>query len=185
MRRVMILLMCCWCSLERARRSNRAPVRSRAAAGRPRRLLRRPSAAPAPPPQRVEESVPVPAISEDAIGNRSLEDLNRNSPLQARVLRTRQLGARRRWPRGRGGQRRDPEEVSDVGGHHRGTLRRARHRGVQPGARRTPRGRGQDVSRGARHRARSAAHGELRQGVPVRYRAIPKARGRRTAARIS
>ena len=38
---------------------------------------------PAPPPsQRVEESVPVPAISEDGISNRSLEDLNRNSPLQ-------------------------------------------------------------------------------------------------------
>jgi peptidoglycan-associated lipoprotein len=35
-----------------------------------------------PPPQRVEESVPVPAISEDGISNRSLEDLNRNSPLQ-------------------------------------------------------------------------------------------------------
>jgi peptidoglycan-associated lipoprotein len=40
---------------------------------------------PAPPaPQRVEESLPVPSepISEDAIGNRSLDDLNRNSPLQ-------------------------------------------------------------------------------------------------------
>jgi peptidoglycan-associated lipoprotein len=45
-----------------------------------------PAAAPAPPPpapaQRVEESVPVPAIGEDTIGNRTLEDLNRNSPLQ-------------------------------------------------------------------------------------------------------
>jgi peptidoglycan-associated lipoprotein len=48
------------------------------------------TAAPAPvpppgppaPPQRVEESVPVPAISEDGISNRTLEDLNRNSPLQ-------------------------------------------------------------------------------------------------------
>src|SRR5436189_3168785 len=40
---------------------------------------------PAPPPrpaERVEESVPVPAISEDAIGNRSLEDLNRDSPFK-------------------------------------------------------------------------------------------------------
>jgi len=34
------------------------------------------------PPQRVEEAIPVPSISEDAIGNRSLEDLNRNSPFQ-------------------------------------------------------------------------------------------------------
>jgi peptidoglycan-associated lipoprotein len=43
-----------------------------------------PAAPPAPPaaPQRVEESVPVPAINEDTIGNRTLEDLNRNSPLQ-------------------------------------------------------------------------------------------------------
>jgi peptidoglycan-associated lipoprotein len=47
-----------------------------------------PAAAPAPaappprPAERVEESVPVPAISEDAIGNRSLEDLNRNSPFK-------------------------------------------------------------------------------------------------------
>jgi peptidoglycan-associated lipoprotein len=44
-----------------------------------------PTPAPAPPPrpaERVEDSVPVPAISEDAIGNRSLEDLNRDSPFR-------------------------------------------------------------------------------------------------------
>ena len=43
-----------------------------------------PVAAPAPPapPQRIEESVPVPSIGEDGISNRTLEDLNRNSPLQ-------------------------------------------------------------------------------------------------------
>jgi peptidoglycan-associated lipoprotein len=50
-----------------------------------------PAAAPAatptlpPPPrpaERIEDSVPVPAISEDAIGNRSLEDLNRDSPFR-------------------------------------------------------------------------------------------------------
>jgi peptidoglycan-associated lipoprotein len=40
------------------------------------------SAPPPPPAQRVEESVPVPAISEDTIGNRSLEDLNRDSPFK-------------------------------------------------------------------------------------------------------
>jgi peptidoglycan-associated lipoprotein len=39
-------------------------------------------APPPPPAQRVEESVPVPAISEDTIGNRSLEDLNRDSPFR-------------------------------------------------------------------------------------------------------
>jgi peptidoglycan-associated lipoprotein len=44
-----------------------------------------PTPAPAPPPrpaERVEDSVPVPAISEDTIGNRSLEDLNRDSPFK-------------------------------------------------------------------------------------------------------
>ncbi|HEY3160154.1 MAG TPA: peptidoglycan-associated lipoprotein Pal [Vicinamibacterales bacterium] len=44
-----------------------------------------PAPAPSPPPrpaERVEESIPVPAISEDAIGNRSLEDLNRDSPFR-------------------------------------------------------------------------------------------------------
>ena len=43
----------------------------------------RPTPPPPPPPaERVEDSVPVPAISEDSIGNRSLEDLNRDSPFQ-------------------------------------------------------------------------------------------------------
>jgi peptidoglycan-associated lipoprotein len=40
---------------------------------------------PPPPPQRVEESLPVPPeppLSEDAIGNRSLDDLNRDSPFR-------------------------------------------------------------------------------------------------------
>ena len=39
---------------------------------------------PAPPPQRVEEQLPVPQqpLSEDSIANRSLDDLNRDSPLK-------------------------------------------------------------------------------------------------------
>ena len=45
-----------------------------------------PAATPPPPAprpaERVEDSVPVPAISEDTIGNRSLEDLNRDSPFK-------------------------------------------------------------------------------------------------------
>src|SRR5262245_55341385 len=45
-----------------------------------------PPIAPAPPapPQRVEESLPVPTqpLSEDSIANRSLDDLNRDSPLK-------------------------------------------------------------------------------------------------------
>ena len=44
-----------------------------------------PASAPPPPArlaERVEESIPVPAIAEDTIGNRSLEDLNRDSPFK-------------------------------------------------------------------------------------------------------
>ena len=40
---------------------------------------------PAPGPQRVDDALPVPqqpALAEDAIGNRSLDELNRNSPLE-------------------------------------------------------------------------------------------------------
>ena len=39
-------------------------------------------ATPAPPPQRVEETLPVPQQPEDSIANRSLDDLNRDSPFQ-------------------------------------------------------------------------------------------------------
>ena len=58
-----------------------------AAAPQPAPSLPAPSAAtPAPPapPQRVEESVPLPQprLSEDIVANRSLDDLNRNSPLK-------------------------------------------------------------------------------------------------------
>jgi peptidoglycan-associated lipoprotein len=41
--------------------------------------------APPPPPQRVEEALPVPAqpsLADDEIANRSLDELNRNSPLK-------------------------------------------------------------------------------------------------------
>ena len=37
---------------------------------------------PSTPPQRVEDTLPVPAQPEDAIANRSLDDLNRDSPFQ-------------------------------------------------------------------------------------------------------
>jgi peptidoglycan-associated lipoprotein len=44
-----------------------------------------PTAPPPPPPraaERVEEAIPVPSINEDNISNRSLEDLNRDSPFK-------------------------------------------------------------------------------------------------------
>jgi peptidoglycan-associated lipoprotein len=63
----------------------RTPVAAPAPAPPP--VAAPPGIAPAPttPPQRVEESLPVPqqpALADDEIGNRSLDELNRNSPLQ-------------------------------------------------------------------------------------------------------
>ena len=54
--------------------------------------------------------------------------------------------------------------------HHRGTLRRARHGGIQPGARRAARAGGADLPGVARHSGRPAADGQLRQGISVRSR---------------
>src|SRR5690554_5185878 len=54
------------------------PPPSTGSAGQP------PGVAPAPGPQRVDESLPVPqqpALADDELGNRSLDELNRNSPL--------------------------------------------------------------------------------------------------------
>jgi len=60
---------------------NKKPV---VAAPQPAPTLAPAETTPPAPPQRVEESVPVPQprLSEDAIANRSLDDLNRNSPLK-------------------------------------------------------------------------------------------------------
>jgi peptidoglycan-associated lipoprotein len=82
MRRVMIVLMVVLAFVGACAKKKPAPVAS--AAPPP---VSVPEATPGPPPpprpaERVEESVPVPAISEDAIGNRSLEDLNRDSPFR-------------------------------------------------------------------------------------------------------
>jgi len=82
MRRVMIVLMVVLAFVGACAKKKPAPVAS--AAPPP---VSVPEGTPGPPPpprpaERVEESVPVPAISEDAIGNRSLEDLNRDSPFR-------------------------------------------------------------------------------------------------------
>ena len=55
-------------------------------------------------------------------------------------------------------------------GHHRGPLRRARHRRVQPGPRRAPGRRGAVVPGGARHPGQPREDRQLREGVPVRSR---------------
>jgi peptidoglycan-associated lipoprotein len=82
MRRAMIVLMVVLACVGACAKKKPAPVAS--AAPPP---VSVPEGTPGPPPpprpaERVEESVPVPAISEDAIGNRSLEDLNRDSPFR-------------------------------------------------------------------------------------------------------
>ena len=70
-------------------------------------------------------------------------------------------------------------------GPDRGPLRRARHRRVQPRARRPPRQRRQGVPRLARHRRVAHPDGLLRQGAPLLHRVRRRAAGRRTAAPTS
>ena len=63
--------------------AKKKPVTAAAAPPPPAATVTPPPRTPPPPAtQRVEESVPVPPISEDSIGNRSLEDLNRDSPFR-------------------------------------------------------------------------------------------------------
>jgi peptidoglycan-associated lipoprotein len=82
MRRATIVLMVVLAFVAGCAKKKPAPV---ASAAPPPAAAPAPTPAPAPPPrpaERVEESIPVPTIGEDAIGNRSLEDLNRDSPFR-------------------------------------------------------------------------------------------------------
>ena len=82
MRRAILVLMVVLAVVGACAKKKPAPI---ASAAPPPAAAPAPAPAPAPPPrpaERVEESVPVPAVSEDAIGSRSLEDLNRNSPFR-------------------------------------------------------------------------------------------------------
>jgi peptidoglycan-associated lipoprotein len=84
MKRATIVLLLAVALVAACAKKKPAPVASAA----PPPASNAPAPAPTPPPapprpaERVEDSVPVPAISEDAIGNRSLEDLNKDSPFQ-------------------------------------------------------------------------------------------------------
>jgi peptidoglycan-associated lipoprotein len=82
MRRAILVLMLIVAVVGACAKKKPAPVASAA----PPPAAAAPAPAPTPPPprpvERVEESIPVPAISEDGIGNRSLEDLNRDSPFR-------------------------------------------------------------------------------------------------------
>jgi len=83
MRRAILVLMLVLAFAGACGKKKPAPV---ASAAPPPAAAPAPAPAPgAPPPrpaERVEESIPVPAVSEDAIGSRSLEDLNRDSPFR-------------------------------------------------------------------------------------------------------
>lgn len=81
MRRATIVLMVILALVAACAKKKPAPVAS-APSAPPATTNVVPPPAPPRPAERVEESIPVPAISEDAIGNRSLEDLNRDSPFR-------------------------------------------------------------------------------------------------------
>ena len=83
MKRVPIALMLVLALTAACAKKKPAPVTS--AAPPPATTTAPPVTPPPPPPrpaERVEDAVPVPALSEDAIGNRSLDDLNRDSPFR-------------------------------------------------------------------------------------------------------
>ena len=124
-----------------------------------RRRRRRCPSRPARPPSRV---------AEDAIGSKSLDELNRDSPLKPVFYALDSVRRRLGRAADAAGERRRAEEVHVVADHDRRPLRRARHGGIQPGARRAPRRRGTHVPGVARHRRRPHQDGQLRQGVPVR-----------------
>ena len=125
----------------RVRRQEKPPVRAV-------RRRRRPSTTPATrrpaPPEPVAEPTIVPPepVATTRIASASLDDLNRNSPLQAGVLRV--STAARSTPTRSGAERgcRRAEAISHLDRDDRRTLRRARDGRVQSGIGRTPRGRG-------------------------------------------
>ncbi len=102
--------------------------------------------APPDPPAPMREPMPPQPLPSDDVSARSLDDLNRDSPLQPVFFDLRQLGRQRREPRNAAGERRGPEEIPDVGHHDRRPLRRARNGRVQSGSWRAARRRGADVS---------------------------------------
>ena len=128
--------------------------------------------APPGPPQRVDDALPVPPqpLSEDAVANRSLDDLNRDSPLKPVFFG---LDSADLDDMGRAvgpGKCRDAKEISDLGRDHRRALRRARHGRIQPCAWRTTCNSGQDILDLVGHLARPRAYGELWKRVSIQSR---------------
>ena len=139
------------------------------------------------PPEPVREPVPVPAepMTSDTLSSSDIDTINKNSPFQPVFFALDQDTIDATGQQALNNNAELMKKYPTLGGHDRGTLRRARHRGIQPGARRAARAGGAQLSRLARHSRRPAAHGQLRQGVPVRARATTRGRGRRTGARTS
>src|SRR6187549_263692 len=110
--------------------------------------------APPGPPQRVDDALPVPPqpLSEDAVANRSLDDLNRDSPLKPVFFGL------------------DSADLDDLGRDDRRALRRARHGRIQPCAWRTTCNSGQDILDLVGHLARPRAYGELWKRVSIQSR---------------
>ena len=98
-----------------------------------------------------------------------------------RVVRLRQLIAQRRRPRGCVGQCGLPEAVAVGANHRRGSRRLARHGGIQPRARRTPRDRCEGLSREPGCDSRSHHDDQQGQGTAGVHRRERRPAGSGTA----
>ena len=96
-----------------------------------------PPPAPAPPAP-VPDTTPIPKeppITEDPIGTADLDTINKNSPFQPVFYALDSYEVDATAQQALTANAGDPEEVSGLGHHDRRALRRARHGGIQPGAR--------------------------------------------------
>ena len=116
---------------------------------------------------------------------KTLEQLNAERPARRRLLRPRLLDHPRRRARRPVEERRLSEALDDHPHQRRRPLRRARHRGVQPGARRTPRRAVKDYLVGLGIAGRSHHHRLQGQGSAGLHRVRTKPAGSRTAADTS
>ena len=145
-----------------------------------------PATAPLPPqpPAPAREPMPAQPLPSDDVSGRSLDDLNRDSPLQPVFFDYDSSdindASRTTLQANAAVLKKYPTWVVTIEGHcdERGTA-------VDSGSWRTARRCGADLSHLARARREPAAHGELWERVPVRSRAPGHLRGAATAARIS
>ena len=154
---------------------------ARRACGRP-----TPTRPPAPPkPVREPRPVPPEPLAEDPLASRDIDEINKNSPFQPVFFALDSSEVDGAGAAGAQRQRRDPEEVPDLGDHDRRALRRARHGRIQPGARRAARAGGADLSGVARHLRPTGSGRSATARSSRSIRATTRPRGRRTAGRTS